>query len=114
MQLFQFDRAEKSIDRFGSIAATATRVAKGDGNVQLTCLTIAPGGTVGAHPAPVRQLFLVIAGDGWVAGPDGERVPVSAGTGVQWEPGEDHTSGSDAGMTAFALEGPSVEAFEAG
>lgn len=113
MQLFSFDRAEKIIDRFDSVGATATRVAKGDGRVQLTCLSIAPGGTIGEHPAPVPQLFLVIAGEGWVAGPDGERVPVGVGTGVSWEAGEAHTSGSDTGMTALALEGPTVEPFEA-
>ncbi|GLZ77878.1 hypothetical protein Afil01_26850 [Actinorhabdospora filicis] len=113
MQLFQFDRAENLIDRFGSIGATATRVAKGEGRLQLTCLTIAAGGTIGEHPAPVRQIFLVIAGEGWVAGPDGERVPVAAGTGVEWEPGEEHTSGSETGMTALALEGTSVEVFTA-
>lgn len=113
MELFPFDRAEHVIDRFDSSGATATRVAKGDGRVQLTCLTIAPGGIIGEHPAPVRQVYLVIAGEGWVAGPDGERVPVSAGTGVRWEPGEEHTSGSDTGMTALALEGTSVEVFAA-
>lgn len=112
MQIFPFDRAEKIIDRFDSVGATATRVAKGDGRVHLTCLTIAAGGTIGTHPAVVRQLFLVVAGDGWVAGPDGEHVPVTAGTAVLWEPGEDHTSGSEKGMTALAVEGPSVETFE--
>lgn len=113
MQLFRFDRAEKLIDRFGSVGATATRVAKGDERFQLTCLTIAAGGTIGEHPAPVRQIFLVIAGEGWVAGPGGQRVSVAAGMGVQWEPGEEHTSGSDTGMTAFALEGTSTEVFAA-
>ncbi|GAA4901237.1 hypothetical protein LX16_0457 [Stackebrandtia albiflava] len=109
MQFFRFDRAERVIDRFDSAGATATRVAGGDGRFQLTCLSIAPGGTIGEHSAPVRQLLLVVAGDGWVAGPDGRRVAIAAGTGVQWEPGEDHTSGSETGMTMLALEGPSVE-----
>ena len=113
MQIFQFDRAEKVIDRFDSVGATATRVAKSDGAAQLTCLTIAPGGTIGAHPAPVPQLFLIVSGEGWIAGPDGERVPVTAGTAVRWEPGEEHASGTETGMTALALEGETVGAFEA-
>ncbi|MFF1903535.1 cupin domain-containing protein [Kitasatospora sp. NPDC058218] len=106
--MFRFDRAERVVDRFDSVGATATPVAAGEGTVHLTCLVIEPGGTIGAHPAPVAQLFLVIAGEGWVAGADGHRVPVSAGDGVRWEPGEGHTSGTATGLTALAVEGPSL------
>lgn len=111
MEMFRFDRAEKVIDRFGSVGATATRVAAAEGAVHLTCLAIEPGGTIGTHPAPVSQLFLVIAGEGWVAGPDGHKIPVSAGDGVRWEPGEEHASGTTTGLTALALEGPSLDVF---
>ncbi|MER6395354.1 cupin domain-containing protein [Kitasatospora sp. NPDC001603] len=106
--MFRFDRAEKVVDRYDSLGATATPVAAGGETVNLTCLVIEPGGTIGAHPAPVGQLFLVIAGDGWVAGADGQRVPVSAGDGVRWEPGEEHASGTATGLTALAVEGPSL------
>lgn len=108
MEMFRFDRAETVVDRFGSTGTAATGVAAGEGAVRLTCLTIAPGGVLGAHPAPVEQLFLVVAGEGWVAGPDGTRVPVSAGDAVHWATGEQHGSGSTTGLTALALEGPSV------
>ncbi len=111
MEIFRFARAERVIDRFASVGATATRVAAGEGAVHLTCLAIEPGGTIGAHPAPVDQLFLVIAGEGWVSGPDGQRVAVSTGDGVHWEPGEEHASGTAVGLTALALEGPSLERF---
>jgi hypothetical protein len=37
------------------------------------------GGLVGRHQAATRQLFCVVAGDGWVSGPDRERVPIAAG-----------------------------------
>ncbi|MFJ9950369.1 cupin domain-containing protein [Kitasatospora sp. NPDC091207] len=106
--MFRFDRAEKVVDRFDSVGATATPVAAGEGAVHPTCLAVEPGGTIGAHPAPVAQLFLVIAGEGRVAGADGRRVSVSAGGGVRWEPGEVHTSGSATGLTALAVEGPSL------
>ncbi|WP_043464835.1 cupin domain-containing protein [Kitasatospora sp. MBT66] len=114
MELFRFDRAEKVVDRFDSTGATATRVAAGAGSVHVTCLAVEAGGTIGTHPAPVDQLFLVIAGEGWVAGPDGHRVPVTAGDGVRWSPGEEHTSGTDHGLTALALEGPGLELFTPG
>ncbi|MEV6205741.1 cupin domain-containing protein [Kitasatospora sp. NPDC051914] len=109
--MFRFDRAEQVIDRFGSTGATATRIAAGEGAVHLACLTVEAGGIVGAHPAPVDQLFLVVAGEGWVAGPDGRRIPVSAGDGVRWEAGEVHASGTATGLTALALEGPSLDVF---
>jgi hypothetical protein len=111
LHVFQFDRAERPITRFASTGATATRVAAGDGAGFVTCLTIAPGGAIGTHPAPVRQLFLVLAGEGWVAGPDGQRVPPAAGWGVCWEAGEEHTSGSETGLTALAVEGDTLELY---
>ncbi|GAA1966901.1 cupin [Kitasatospora viridis] len=114
MQLFTFDRAERLISRFSSTGAHATRVATGGepGPVHLTCLTIEAGGAIGTHPAPTDQLFLVIFGRGWVSGPDHVRHPVTAGTGVHWSAGEAHTSGSDSGLTALALEGPDLSVYE--
>ncbi|MDH6138037.1 quercetin dioxygenase-like cupin family protein [Kitasatospora sp. GP30] len=114
MQFFTFDRAERLIARYASTGAHATRVATGgeDGAVHLTCLTIEPGGAIGTHPAPCDQLFLVIAGEGWVSGPDGVPHPITAGTGVLWSAGEQHTSGSDTGLTALALEGAGLTVYE--
>ena len=111
MEIFAFDRAEKAIHHFGSRGARATRIAAGEGTGQFTCLTIAAGGTLGTHPASATQLFLVVTGSGWVSGPDGIPIPVSAGTGVRWEAGEEHASGTAAGMTAIAVEGFAIDLF---
>jgi len=111
VEIFQFDRGEKVIERYGSAGLRATRVAVGQGEIQLTCLALAPGGVIGTHPATGAQLFLVIAGAGWVAGPDGQRVPVSAGWGARWEDGEEHASGSEAGLVALAVEGDALDLF---
>ncbi|WP_181442127.1 cupin domain-containing protein [Streptomyces tateyamensis] len=111
MHIFRFDRAERPITRFASTGATATRVAAGDGPGYVTCLAIAPGGAIGTHPAPVRQLFLVVAGEGWVAGPDGQQVALTAGWGVCWEAGEQHTSGTESGLTALAVEGDGLQLY---
>ncbi len=70
MEIFRFDRGEKIIRNFGSQGHPATRIARGDGRVHLTCLTVEPGGVIGTHPATEAQLFLVIAGEGWTAGPE--------------------------------------------
>ncbi|HTS98553.1 MAG TPA: hypothetical protein VMI33_18235 [Streptosporangiaceae bacterium] len=105
MEIFRFDRGEKSISRYGSAGLVATRIAGGHGEVELTCLTVAARGTIGTHTAPVAQLFMIVAGEGWVAGPDGARVPIAAGYGVRWDAGEAHTSGTQTGFTAIAVEG---------
>ena len=39
MEIFQFDRGEKSVGRFGSRGFLATRIAAGEGKIHLTCLT---------------------------------------------------------------------------
>jgi hypothetical protein len=114
VEIFQFDRLERNIQVHGSIGLQATRIAAGQGRVGLTCLNVAAGGVIGTHPADGPQLFLVIAGDGWVAGPDGSRVPIATGWGVRWQAGEVHTSGSDTGLVALAVEGGPLDLFEPG
>jgi gentisate 1,2-dioxygenase len=72
-------------------------------------LYLAPGEFVAEHPAASRQLFCVVAGSGWVSGPDGERVPIGAGRAAAWEAGERHAAGTDDGLTAVVLEGDGFE-----
>jgi hypothetical protein len=112
VEIFRFDRGEHIIRRYGSEGLRATRIAAGDGQVRLTCLTVESGGVIGTHPATDPQLFLVVAGEGWIAGPDGERVPITAGWGVRWDAGEGHTSGTETGLTALAVEGAPLDLFE--
>ena len=54
----------------------------------------------------------MVADSGWVSGGDGARQPIRAGQGVRWDEGEVHTSGTDAGFTAIAIEGLTLEIFE--
>jgi quercetin dioxygenase-like cupin family protein len=112
VEIFRFDRGERLVESYGSEGLRATRVAAGTGRVGVTCLAVAPGGVIGTHPATGAQLFMVIAGEGWVAGPDGERVPISAGWGVRWDAGEIHTSGTEPGFTALSVEGAPLSLFE--
>ena len=112
MEIFRFDRDEHPISAHGSTGLHATRIASGDDGVTVTCLSVLPGGTIGTHPTTGDQLFLVIAGSGWVAGADGIRLPVQAGEGARWAAGEVHTSGADTSLTALAVEGSSLRLFE--
>ena len=114
MRIFTYDRNEHEVTGQGSLALHATRIAQFAGHARATCLALGPGGVVGTHPAGSHQVLLVVAGSGWVAGGAGEHMPISAGQGVYWEPGELHTTGSDAGLTAIALEGGPVTLSEPG
>jgi hypothetical protein len=105
VEIFQFDRGEKNVLAHGSQGLRATRVAAGEGRVSVTCLRVQPGGLIGTHPATETQLFLVVDGEGWIAGPDGERMPITAGWGVRWDAGEIHTSGTRTGFVAFDITG---------
>lgn len=116
MKLFRFDAASaRPITEFGSAGAAIAPVARpGAGLVQLGCIYIAPSGHVGRHPASVPQLFLVVAGEGWVSGADGVRVPIHVGRAAFWEPGEEHESGSgsEGGMIALVLEAEALHPAE--
>jgi len=41
-------------------------------------------------------------------------VPITTGWGVKWDAGEVHASGTEAGFTALAIEGASLDLFEPG
>lgn len=112
MQVFTFDRAEREVTGHGSTGLHATRIAQFADTARATCLAVAPGGVIGTHPAGAHQVLLIVSGSGWVAGSDGVRVPVTAGQAAYWAPGEVHTTGSDTGLTAIALEGGPVTVFE--
>jgi quercetin dioxygenase-like cupin family protein len=98
----------RDIDRFGSTGARHLTAAQIPGAGVLGIVELAPGGGLGRHAAVVTQLFVVVAGEGWVTGADGPRVPVSAGDGVLWETGEEHESGTNTGLTAVVLEAPGL------
>ena len=69
------------------------------------------GGTIGTHPTGPWQLFAVVGGAGWVTAGD-QRADVTAGDVVVWEPGEDHASGSDAGMLVCIVQTTNAPAIE--
>ena len=71
----------------------------------LVAVTVAPGGTIGRHPAAGRQLLVVVAGEAEVAGAEGVVRRIAAGEAAVWEPGEVHETRSPSGMVAMIVEG---------
>ena len=105
MKFLDFDAGGAfAISGFGSRAATASPLTLPDGDAHVVCLRLGAGGVLGRHPASVDQVFVVVEGEGWVSGTDGERLAVTAGNAVYWEAGEEHESGTDGGMTAIVVE----------
>jgi hypothetical protein len=75
---------------------------------RIGAMHIPAGGVVGYHQATVPQLFLVVAGEGWVRGAAPEHTPIRRGYAAFWEAGEWHEAGSDEGMSSIVIEGETV------
>jgi quercetin dioxygenase-like cupin family protein len=104
MQLVEFAAGHEPITLYQSQGAFALPLADGRGEGHVYCVRFAPGGAIGPHEATFGQLFLVVAGSGWVSGGDGVARPLGAGQGAMIERGEVHAKGSDVGMTAIMVQ----------
>ncbi len=88
--------------------AGSAPLGQGDRDITIGCMHLGAGGSVGFHQATVPQLFLTVAGVGWVAGTDRVRRPIRQYEAAFWERGEWHEAGSERGMTAIVIEGDGV------
>lgn len=93
-----------SIGKFESKGALHRPVAHTEGDSSLGLITLEADGVLGRHPAVGDQLFIVINGEGWVAGEDETRTDIKAGEAALWRAGESHESGTRTGMTALVVE----------
>lgn len=92
------------IREYRSHQASAVTLGSGQGEGHIYCVHLAAGGEIGAHEAGFAQLFLVVAGSGWVSGPDGVRETLSEGQGAFITRGELHAKGSASGLTAIMVQ----------
>lgn len=105
MRIVEFSSASgQEMGAFGSRGLVLSPVLQGRGAVQVGCMRLEPGGTVGRHAAAEPQVFLVVEGSGWVEGQDGRHVPIQTGLGACWTRGEEHAAGTDRGLTAIVIE----------
>lgn len=116
MRIFRFD-AEVAYpitqhDSKNVAMGRGVRFSGHDGQVQVGCFHIAPGGVVGYHQATFKQLLMVVQGSGWVRGAEPERTPISAGQAAFWDTGEWHESGSESGMIAIVVESDALDPAE--
>ena len=92
------------ITEYASHGASAQPLAHGAGEAHVYAMHFAAGGEIGPHPAGFGQLFVVVAGAGWVAAADGVRHTVRAGQGAVIARGEVHAKGSDGGCSAVMIQ----------
>lgn len=92
------------ISVYESHGAYALALGEGRGEGHIYCIRIEPGGAIGPHEASFGQLFLVVAGSGWVSGGDGVQRPLGVGRGAFIARGEVHAKGSDSGLTAIMVQ----------
>jgi quercetin dioxygenase-like cupin family protein len=84
--------------------ASSIAVAEGEGEAHAYVLYFEPGGEIGPHEAGFGQLFVAVSGAGWVAGGNGERLPLAEGQAAFIERGEIHAKGSETGLTALMVQ----------
>lgn len=104
MRLYELPRGE--ITAFGSagVAMDFLPRAKDGDEARVSVAYLRRGGTLGMHPATLRQVFCVITGAGEVQISGGPRRAVRPGVLVVWEPGELHQTWATTDLTAVILE----------
>jgi quercetin dioxygenase-like cupin family protein len=86
------------------VETSSLEVAQGEGESHTYVLYFEPGGEIGPHVAGFGQMFLALSGEGWVAGGDGARQPLSTGEAAFIARGEMHSKGSETGLTAVMVQ----------
>jgi quercetin dioxygenase-like cupin family protein len=110
LRIYRFDREiAYPITNFGSKGVAIGRVGRFEGMFRVGCFHVEPGGVVGFHEATFPQLFMVVAGEGWVRGAEPERTAIAPGQAAFWDTGEWHASGSETGMTVIVVESPALD-----
>lgn len=74
---------------------------------RVTVCRLEAGGCIGAHKAPVDQLFVVISGSGVVSA-GSTSVEVASGQSILFESGDEHVTASSHGLSAVIIESPGI------
>jgi quercetin dioxygenase-like cupin family protein len=105
MQLITFSPATGAqIRELESTGASVIPLGSGAGEAHVSALTFEPGGRIGPHPAGFGQLLVPLTGSGWAAGADGVEFPLEPGQAAYFARGEQHSKGSETGMTALMVQ----------
>jgi len=105
VRIFRFDEeVSVPISAFGSDFRIGPLTEQG-ARVRVQVMHLPPGGGIGRHAATSRQMFGVVAGNGFVSGSDGRRRAIGPGYAALFEPHEQHDASSELGLMAICIEG---------
>lgn len=100
MRVITLDPVELGVD-----GITMAKVHGADGGrVRVDVAVLEPGSSLPRHPAVREQLFVVLAGEGRVAGDDDVAVPIGPGQAAVFAVGEQHTSWADTRMHVVVVQ----------
>jgi quercetin dioxygenase-like cupin family protein len=106
MRIYRVGDLARQITHHGSVGARVQPLASPIGRAFLVVIELDPQGVLGWHEATENQLFVVVAGSGWVRGGEGPEVAIESGMAAYWTAGEMHeTRAGDDGLRAIVLEG---------
>ncbi len=108
-QLIRFDKSVASaVENYGARATSSVHLGSGSGESHAYVLHFDAGGEIGEHETGFGQLFVVVAGAGWVLS-GSDRYEVELGDAVFLPRGVMHAKGSESGMTAVMIQMSELE-----
>lgn len=108
MKIIKFDKTLGKQINNSDTQFTAIRIIN-EAEVKVGYMYFDKGNKVSFHEAFVDQLFVIIEGEGWVAGNDRKKIKLIKEEGVFWETGEWHEAGTDSGMKVLCIEGKNLD-----
>ena len=97
-----------NVRRHGTVAHMP--LAGGQGELELSCLYLSPGGQIAVAPARHAQLFLIVNGRTEATVPNGMRLNPMAGMGLLLEAGEGCQLASTTGAVVLTIEADQLTA----
>src|ERR1700686_5074317 len=91
-----------NVRRHGIVAHVP--MASGQGELELSCLYLSPGGQIAVAPAQHAQLLLIVNGRTEATFPNGMRLNPSAGMGLLLQEGEGCQLASATGAVILTIE----------
>lgn len=95
----------RSVEAFGSRGFSVFPLIP---QAHVVTASVQAGGSIGAHPAPVDQLLVMLAGSAMVTGSEGRPREVTAGHGVLWVAEETHSTLALTDVTALVIEAEGI------
>ena len=108
-QLIRFDKSvANAVEDYGARSTTSVHLGSGSGESHAYVLHFEADGEIGEHETGFGQLFVVVAGAGWVVS-EADRHEVGIGDAVFLPRGVVHAKGSESGMTAIMIQMDNLE-----